>query len=405
MSVQQIGHLKQAPLMAVPDAHLQLLKRSREIARCMSRLFKCTALACISVGSGIACDIGAAAASPLGAAAASTASPPPLSAAMPNVEAPALALAETHPPGSASTPASTSPSAAQGSPAPNVGCGRNGVALQVLGSGGPELQDKRASSSYLIWHDGIPRVMVDSGGGSALRFGESGATMSDLEVILLTHLHVDHTADLSALVKSSFFEDRHRKLPLFGPGGNQFFPSTTRFIHTLFGSSSGAYRYLGDFLNPNATGSYLLEAHDVVPAAHEVRQIYNGQGIRIFATTVVHGSVPAIAYRVELDNVSIAFSGDTDGNNGNLEHLARDVNLLVAHNAVPEGASGVERSLHMPPSVIGRIASTAAVKQLVLSHRMLRTLGHETESLAAIRASYAGPAMFADDLQCFPVLR
>jgi len=138
-----------------------------------------------------------------------------------------------------------------------------------------------------------------------------------------------------------------------------------------------------------------------VPAAHEVRQIYDSQGIRVFATTVVHGSVPAIAYRVELDGVSFAFSGDTDGNNGNLERLARNANLFVAHNAVPEGASGVERSLHMPPSVIGKIASAASVKQLVLSHRMLRTLGHESESLAAIRASYAGPVIFADDLQCF----
>jgi ribonuclease BN (tRNA processing enzyme) len=59
----------------------------------------------------------------------------------------------------------------------------------------------------------------------------------------------------------------------------------------------------------------------------------------------------------------------------------------------------------MPPSVIGKIARTAAVKQVVLSHRMLRTLGHESESMAAIRASYAGPVVFADDLQCFAVSR
>ena len=31
-------------------------------------------------------------------------------------------------------------------------CGSQGVAAQVLGSGGPELQDKRASSSYNIWY-------------------------------------------------------------------------------------------------------------------------------------------------------------------------------------------------------------------------------------------------------------
>jgi ribonuclease BN (tRNA processing enzyme) len=48
----------------------------------------------------------------------------------------------------------------------------------------PELQDKRASSSYLVWGDGQARVLVDAGGGSALRFGESGAQMSQVDVIL-----------------------------------------------------------------------------------------------------------------------------------------------------------------------------------------------------------------------------
>src|ERR1700746_2102805 len=68
-------------------------------------------------------------------------------------------------------------------------CGPQGVAVQVLGSGGPELQDKRASSSYLVWQDGRARVIVDAGGGSALRFGESGAQMSPLELLLFTHFH------------------------------------------------------------------------------------------------------------------------------------------------------------------------------------------------------------------------
>src|SRR6201990_523417 len=87
-------------------------------------------------------------------------------------------------------------------------CGAHGIAVQVLGSGGPELQDKRASSSYLIWADGQPRGLVDAGGGSALRFGESGAQMSQIDVILFTHFHEDHSGDLPALIKSSWFEDR-----------------------------------------------------------------------------------------------------------------------------------------------------------------------------------------------------
>jgi len=52
-------------------------------------------------------------------------------------------------------------------------CGSTGLAVQVLGSGGPELQDKRASTSYLIWDHSAAHVLIDAGGGSALRFGES----------------------------------------------------------------------------------------------------------------------------------------------------------------------------------------------------------------------------------------
>ena len=68
-----------------------------------------------------------------------------------------------------------------------------------------------------------------------------------------------------------------------------------------------------------------------------------------------------------------------------------NADLFIAHNAVPEGATGIERRLHMPPSVIGQIADSAHVKSLVLSHRMLRTLGKETETQAEIRKRYSGP--------------
>jgi ribonuclease BN (tRNA processing enzyme) len=67
----------------------------------------------------------------------------------------------------------------------------------------------------------------------------------------------------------------------------------------------------------------------------------------------------------------------------------------------PEGTEGVPRALHVPPSVIGAIAKSANVHRLVLSHRMLRTLGHEEETLKVIARSYAGPVDFANDLDCF----
>ncbi|HTR05059.1 MAG TPA: MBL fold metallo-hydrolase [Thermoanaerobaculia bacterium] len=280
-------------------------------------------------------------------------------------------------------------------------CGAKGVAVQVLGSGGPEMQDKRASTSYLVWQDGVPRVLVDAGGGSALRFGESGATMTPLDVILFSHFHVDHSGDFAALVKSSWFEDRTRPLPVYGPRGNDFMPSTTEFVADLFGGERGAYRYLSDLYEPKERGSYKLEPHDVTGDTPK-SAAFRSKDLSAFPARVVHGGVPALAWRVELENAVIVFSGDTSGEGG-LAGLASGADLFVAHNAVPEGATGFERKLHMPPSVIGRIAADARVKHLVLSHRMLRTLGREDQTRTEIRKTYSGPMQFADDLDCFPV--
>jgi ribonuclease BN (tRNA processing enzyme) len=118
---------------------------------------------------------------------------------------------------------------------------------------------------------------------------------------------------------------------------------------------------------------------------------------------VVHGQVPALAWRIELGNKLIVFSGDTNGQDGGLGQLATSADLFIAHNAVPEGATGIERSLHMPPSLIGQIAGDAHVKRLVLSHRMLRTLGRENETQSEIKKRFSGPVDFANDLDCFPV--
>lgn len=279
-------------------------------------------------------------------------------------------------------------------------CTGHGVELQVLGSGGPELEDKRASSSYLVWQDGRALILIDSGGGSALRFGQAGAHVAQLDAILFTHLHIDHTADFPALMKSSYFEERDRPLPVYGPGGNAIFPSTTQFVADLFDHERGAYRYLGESLL-GKEGGYALQAHDVSLRSHEVGTLLRSTEITAQAVNVVHGAVPALAWRVNVGGRSIVFSGDTNGANGNLELLAKGADLFVAHNAVPEGETGAARKLHMPPSVIARIAKTAGVRQIVLSHRMLRTLGRESETLAVIAKEYSGPVTFAEDLDCF----
>jgi ribonuclease BN (tRNA processing enzyme) len=281
-------------------------------------------------------------------------------------------------------------------------CGVHGVAVQVLGSGGPEMQDKRASTSYLIWDHGRARVMVDAGGGSALRFGESGAQMSQADVFLFSHFHIDHSGDFPALIFSSWFEDRKRPLPVYGPPGNEYMPSTTEFVSDLFSEPHGAWRYLSDLVTPGSAGTYQLQPHNVDAGAVPVL-VWRNADMAVYAVRVIHGAFPSLAWRVEIGGKRIVFSGDTNGDGKGLTLLATNADIFVAHNAVPEGATGVERRLHMPPSVIGTIAGNAHVKQLVLSHRMLRTLGKEKETQGEIQRRYSGPIAFANDLECFPL--
>lgn len=281
-----------------------------------------------------------------------------------------------------------------------TGCGDAGVWLQVLGSGGPELDDDRASSGYLVWHRGKARLLIDIGSGSMFRFEQSGASLNDLDVILLSHMHVDHSNDLPALIKATFFSDRNHDLFLYGPSGNKFMPSATNLLQDLFGTA-GAYQYLNSYLEGN--DNYRLLPFDVNATGKTQHTVLDDSRYRLTAVPVHHGPIPALAWRVEIAGKKIVFSGDMSNENGTLETLAEQADLLVAHHAVPEGIKGVARNLHMPPSVIGKIAATSQVKQLVLSHRMKRTLGQEQTTTVQIRQQYKGPLQFSEDLQCFRI--
>jgi len=282
----------------------------------------------------------------------------------------------------------------------NTGCGVSGVWLQVLGSGGPELDDGRASSGYLIWNNGKARLLIDMGSGTMLHFEQSGALVNDLDAIMFSHFHVDHSSDFPALIKAAFFTDRSRDLPVYGPSGNRFMPSLKAFMNDLFWVD-GAYQYLNRYLD--GTDIYRLIPHEVDVTKMKQQQVLSDSQYRLTAVPVHHGALPALAWRVDVEGKSIVFSGDMNNDNHTLAALAQKADLLIAHNAVPEGTTGVARNLHMPPSVIGQIAAKAQVKQLILSHRMKRTLGVEQllATTKQIKNYYHGAMRFADDMQCF----
>jgi len=265
------------------------------------------------------------------------------------------------------------------------------VTVEVLGSGGPEI-DGRASASYLIWIDDRARILVDTGSGSMLRFEESGAKLQDLELIALTHLHIDHVVDLPSYIKAGYFTHRIAPLPILGPVGNDYFPSTDAYINLLFGSK-GAYRYMSDVLTLES------DSFQILPRSIDAPKPFTKSFDTFTLTTinVHHGIIPALAFRIDVDDITIIISGDTSNVNGQLERLAKDADLFIAHHAIPEIHGTYANNLHMTPSTIGAVSATAHVKKLLLTHRMRRTIGKEEESLSIIKKHYKGQVVFAED--------
>ncbi len=108
-------------------------------------------------------------------------------------------------------------------------CQAQRIKIQVLGSGGPELNDGRASTSYLIWLDNKGVVLIDAGSGSSLNYEKTSARLNDLQVMAFSHFHVDHSADFAAYVKAFYFSHRNKPLSVLGPAGNDLMPSASEF--------------------------------------------------------------------------------------------------------------------------------------------------------------------------------
>jgi len=265
------------------------------------------------------------------------------------------------------------------------------VRVQILGSGGPEL-GKRASSGYIVWIDGKSRLLIDCGGGTFLRFSQSGAKLEDLDAILLTHSHIDHVNDLSAFIKAGFFTDRTRSLPIYGAEGNDAFPSVEVLVQRLLGEK-GAYAYMSDTLTPES------QSFQVIPKVlTQKNNTVQMQGYKIQSIGVHHGIVPALAYRVDVQGKSIVFSGDTNNENNSLGLLAQNADILIADYAIPEHTDKIAKGLHMQPSVIAEVAAESKTNHLVLSHIMRRSEPKINESIKIIKQKYKGKITVAKDL-------
>jgi ribonuclease BN (tRNA processing enzyme) len=271
----------------------------------------------------------------------------------------------------------------------------------VLGSGGPR-PFGRGGSSYVVILDGTPRILLDAGPGAFVRIGELQLDLDKVDTILLTHLHIDHSADLAAFLNARALDaDGPISYRVFGPDGAGLFPKTSRFVDLLVGDG-GAFAYQKTF-----GADETLAVHDLAIRLDSPRtKIVDEGGLLVEEIATHHGDCPSVAYRITYKGHTVVFSGDMDASAlPNLVQLAKDADLLIFNCAVldPPGSPSQLYELHTPPRKIGEAAHQSAVKSLLLSHLAPDVLNQKEAVRRSIRASYGGPVAFAYDRLRVPV--
>ena len=279
-------------------------------------------------------------------------------------------------------------------------CGETGVWIQILGSGGPELDDARGPSSYVVWLDNRARLLVGTAPGASVRFDAIGARFEDLDAIVLTHLHADHGADFPSFINGGRFGERTWPLTVLGPEGNDTFPDTKTFVSRMIGPN-GAFPHLADSLIRKPDRGYRLLVRNVPAHGRKRWTGFASDHLRLAAVPVHHGGVPTLAWRVEAADKSIVFAGGFSNRKDLVAGFARDADALVVAHALPETARPAAREEFAIPSKLGRVAARADARMLILGHRTNATRGRESQSIEAIEREYLGPVIFADGLECW----
>jgi len=243
--------------------------------------------------------------------------------------------------------------------------------LIVIGSGTGIPSLRRGSPGLLVFTDST-KILIDSGPGTLRKMLETGITYRDPDLLLYTHLHPDHTADLVPTLFACKYGDLPRERDLLCMGGAGF-KTFFEKLEKLYGSWIESQSY-----------------HLTVKKIPKEAMLY--RDLKILSKPMAHIS-GSVGYRIELkEGKSIAISGDTDYCQ-NIIDLGFEVDLLVLECSFPDGKK-VEG--HLTPPLAGRIAFESHCKKLLLTH--LYPVCDQFDIVNECRQVYKGNLILGEDL-------
>jgi ribonuclease BN (tRNA processing enzyme) len=251
--------------------------------------------------------------------------------------------------------------------------------LTVLGSGTSVPRPDRGSPGYVV-EGGGRVIMLDLGPGSLRQLTAAGYAHDRVDAVSVSHFHPDHCADLIHFLFAAKYGPgyaRARPVRMIGPTG-------------LIALHRALVQAFGHWMEPEPG---TVEWIEISPKNQQPIEV---EDVKLRPGPADH--IPgALAWRVEADDRTLVYTGDTDFST-DLIGLARGADLLLIEAACPEGR---KTPGHLMPSEAARIAAQAGVGRLLLTHFYPEC--DPQEAVAGAQKYYDGPVAAASDLMVVEV--
>lgn len=275
--------------------------------------------------------------------------------------------------------------------------------LVLLGTkGGPRMAKGSDWPTSMVLDVGGRPYIIDAGLGVTRQFVEAGYSLGDVHTILITHHHSDHILELGPLLHTVWTSSPMREIEVYGP------EPLEASVELFFQSVAFDVRIrMEDEKQADPRGMF---------NCHEFKEgpVFEDDRVRVTALWVPHPPVhECYALKFETEDRTVVFSADT-AYHPPLAAFAKDADLLVHEVMHREGAKRMcERVKGVKPNLwehmvaghtfgedVGRIATEAGVKHLVLNHYTPfddPAVGH-AEFQAIVRETWAGRLTAGRDL-------
>lgn len=242
--------------------------------------------------------------------------------------------------------------------------------LILLGTGGGPRPRRASSASAQVIIAGGQAFVIDCGDGVARQLAIAGVPLTTLRHVFITHHHSDHNADYGNLIWLGWTAGLRTRVDTWGP------PPLKAMTDHFF--LMNAYDIETRIADEGRTPLIpLVHVHELTKPG----VVLQADGVTVTAAFARHPPVvPAFAYRFDTADRSIVISGDTAPTD-DIIALAKGADVLVHDALFPAGVdrlvAGVPNATRLKGSIMshhttaadaGRIAATAGVATLVLSH-------------------------------------